>query len=84
MYKALRKDTKEEFAIKCLDMDLISDPFLIKSLKTEIDVMKRLKSENVVKYNYKYKKRMYDVIYETKMTYIVLELCPDGDLDRFI
>ena len=65
-------------------MDLISDPFLIKSLKTEIDVMKSLKSENVVKYNYIYKKRMYDVIYETKMTYIVLELCPDGDLDKFI
>ena len=53
-------------------------------MKTEIKVMKSLKSENVVKYNYIYKKRMYDVMYETKMTYIVLELCPDGDLDRFI
>ena len=84
MYKAVRKDSKEEFAIKCLDMNKISDAFLIKSLKNEINVMKSLKSENVVKYNYIYKKRMYDVIYETKMTYIVLELCPDGDLDRFI
>lgn len=29
-------------------------------------------------------KRMYDVIYETKNTHIVLEFCGDGDLDKFI
>lgn len=49
MYKALHKDTKEIFAIKSLDMNKIKDPFLLKSLKTEIDVMKSLKSEHVVK-----------------------------------
>lgn len=49
MYKALHKDSKEVYAIKSLDMNKIKDPFLLKSLKTEIDVMKSLKSENVVK-----------------------------------
>ena len=44
----------EEVAIKCMDMKLFKDPFLIESLKNEIHVMKKLTSKNVV--------QMYDVI----------------------
>ena len=59
-----------------MNMKLFKDPFLFDSLKTEISVMKKLHSENVVK--------MYEVIQEKDMTYIILEYCPDGDLSHFI
>lgn len=54
VYKGINQTTKEEVAIKCMDMKLFKDPFLIDSLKNEIHVMKKLTSPNVVK--------MYDVI----------------------
>jgi serine/threonine protein kinase len=38
--------------------------------------MKALKSQHVV--------RMYDFIEDSANYYIVLEFCPDGDLDHFI
>lgn len=46
------------------------------SLENEIRVMKELKSDNVV--------RMYHCENDKKTTYIILELCPDGDLRKFI
>lgn len=49
---------------------------MIESLKKEIHVMKILKSPNIVK--------MYDAIFTKQTTYIILELCPEGDLDKFI
>lgn len=46
------------------------------SLENEIQVMKELHSDNVV--------RMYHVESDKKTTYIILELCSDGDLRKFI
>jgi hypothetical protein len=30
------------------------------------------------------KNRIYDVLYDPKNTYMILEFCGDGDLDKFI
>ncbi len=48
----------------------------MKSLKNEIEVMKSLKSQHVV--------RMFDVLEDATTYYIVLEFCADGDLEHFI
>jgi serine/threonine protein kinase len=48
------EQTNEEVAIKCIDMAKLQNPLLIESLKTEINVMRELKSPNIV--------RLYDVI----------------------
>lgn len=46
------------------------------SLENEIKVMSELHSDNVV--------RMYHCEHDKKTTYIILELCGDGDLRKFI
>lgn len=38
--------------------------------------MKNLESTNVVK--------MYDVYFENNLTYMMIELCPDGDLESYL
>ena len=50
-----------------MEMIKLSDPYMLDSLEKEINVMKALKSPNIVK--------LYDVIREPKYTYIILELC---------
>jgi serine/threonine-protein kinase ULK/ATG1 len=52
------------------------DKFLLESLKTEILVMRKMTSQNVIK--------LYDVIEDSKTTYIILEYCNQGDLSKFI
>jgi len=49
---------------------------MLESLKNEINVMKELKSDHIVK--------MYDCQGDAKYTYIILEFCGDGDLSKFI
>ncbi|KAM3130266.1 hypothetical protein pb186bvf_017661 [Paramecium bursaria] len=69
VYKAKNSKTGEVAALKILDMKMFNDPFMIDSLKTEINVMKQLKSPNVV--------RMIDVYTNANksQTFMVIELC---------
>lgn len=76
VYKGKNVKTNEIVAIKCMDMSAFTDKFMLDSLKNEINVMKQLKSDNVVK--------LFDVLQDNKYTYIILEFCPDGDLNKFI
>jgi serine/threonine protein kinase len=46
------------------------------ALMTEIGVMKELKSENIV--------HLYDVVKTPPTTFMVLELCADGDLEGLL
>lgn len=76
VYKGKNQKTGEIVAVKCMDMKKLNDPYLLESLQKEISVMKKLTSEHVV--------RMYDVQGDKQTTYIILEFCPDGDLDKYI
>lgn len=53
-----------------------SDPFLVASLKTEIEVMNKLNSPHIVK--------LYEALETANNINMVLELCSDGDLDSLI
>ena len=46
------------------------------ALHKEINVMKSLNNEHIVK--------CLDVIPSKRYTYIVLEFCPDGDLTKYL
>jgi calcium-dependent protein kinase len=59
-----------------MDMSLFADQFMIDSLKTEIAVMKTLKSPYVV--------QMVDVFGDAQQTVIIIELCNGGDLRGYI
>lgn len=56
-----------------MDMSQFTDKVLIQALNTEIELMKNLKDEHLLK--------MQDAEIGKKYTYIVLELC-DGDLRK--
>ena len=49
VYKGKNQKTGEIVAVKCISMKLITDPYMVESLKKEISVMKQLTSPNVVK-----------------------------------
>ena len=71
------RNKKDLVAVKLIDMaKLNDDPFLLKSLDTEIEIMKMLKSENNLK--------LYDVFHGKDITYLILELCEGGNLDDYI
>lgn len=56
-----------------MDMSNFKDEVMIKALETEIDIMRNLKDEHIV--------RLEDSLIGPKVTYIILELC-DGDLRK--
>lgn len=76
VFKGKNAKTGELVAVKCMDMSAFTDDFMKTALETEINVMRELKSDNVV--------RMYHVESNQKTTFIILELCSDGDLRKFI
>lgn len=71
VYRVKKYSTGELVAVKEMDMSLFTDKALIEALKIEIELMKNLNDEHLLK--------MYESQHGTKYTYLVLELC-DGDL----
>lgn len=71
VYKVKKVSTGEFVAIKEMNMSLFTDKVLVAALKTEIELMKNLQDEHLL--------RLYDSNYGGKYTYLVLELC-DSDL----
>eukprot|EP01084_Bolivina_argentea_P267611 454319_1 len=65
---AQHKITNEESAIKIVDKRMCDK----RSLKTEIDILKKLDNEYIV--------HLYDVIETNKYLYIVMEKCEGGEL----
>ena len=64
---------KSQVAIKQMDLRFLeSDKYLKSQLKVEIEVLKRLKHNNIV--------RLIDVLQSSNSMYIITEFCKDGDL----
>lgn len=74
--KAISHPDNKVVAIKIIDTSKMSDPFLEQSLQTEIQVMKDMRSQNIVE--------LFEVFKFNHYLYMVLEFCPDGDLEHFI
>lgn len=76
VFKGKNAKTGEPVAVKCMDMSAFNDKFMKDALHNEIEVMRALKSDNVV--------RMFHVESTKDTTYIILELCAEGDLRKFL
>lgn len=64
-------ETSEPVAVKVIDKRLFSNAFNLKNLHCEIDIMKKVKHENIV--------GLHDVLQTNNNMYIITELC-DHDL----
>lgn len=63
-------------AVKVIDKKIFSNNYNVKSIQSEIDIMKKVDHENVVK--------LLNVYRTNNNMYIVTELCEDGDLRNYI
>lgn len=75
IYKGYNKITKEEVAIKKIEVNNVFK--LEKNIKREIEIHKSINHENIVK--------LYDVIFDTENhnIYLVMELCELGDFTKY-
>lgn len=72
VYKGRDERTGEAVAIKVIDMKMVTNEVQSFLLKNEISVLKKIDNLNILK--------MYDVFQTSNNTYIVTELCNQGDL----
>lgn len=63
-------------AVKVIDKKIFSNNYNVKSIQSEIDIMKKMDHENVVK--------LLDVYQTNNNMYIVTEFCEHGDLRNHI
>jgi serine/threonine protein kinase len=68
----IHRATGVKYAVKCLDLSLITSTEGLLQLRTEIDIMCQLDHPNIV--------RIREVYESTSAIYIVQELCLGGDL----
>jgi len=79
VYLAENRVNGAKYAVKMINRDhLLSmgEPRLVSALESEIQIMKQFEHENFV--------RLHDFFSSEKNFYLVLELCPGGDLSKFI
>lgn len=69
-------DGGEPVAVKVIDKKIFSNAYNVKNIQSEIDIMKKVSHENIV--------RLHDIYQTANNMYIVTELCPDGDLLRLL
>jgi len=73
VYHGVNEETKEEVAIKILDKSKLTEGSYAKdTFKSEIQINKKLKSANIIKF--------YDVHQTLNNFYIILELASGGTL----
>lgn len=63
-------------AVKVIDKKIFSNNYNVKSIQSEIDIMKKMDHNNIVK--------LLDVYQTNNNMYIVTEYCRDGDLRSYI
>jgi len=75
VYLSINKSTKQNVAIKKLEVDNIFK--LKKNIKRELELHKKINHANIIK--------LYNVIYNTQENtiYMILEYCKYGDLSKF-
>ncbi|CAD8062946.1 unnamed protein product [Paramecium sonneborni] len=72
VYKGIHNETKQPVAIKVINFQTLVTPISQSLLKNEINIIKQLNHENLMK--------VYEVFQTRNNTYIICELCSDGDL----
>jgi len=70
VYKGIKKDNGQEFAIKVIAKNQAEDDIAV--LRREIEIMKKLKHKNII--------QLYDVYEEDENIYIVVEIVTGGEL----
>ena len=76
VYLGKDKNTSKLVAIKIIETSAIQDEYCTKSLLNEVEIMKELKSPNIVS--------LYDVYFTKNNVYIIAEFCNGGDLRSYI
>ena len=74
VYKGYNIITGDTVAIKKIDLEMSST--MIKRLKMEIEIMKTLNHDNIVK--------LYDVFYDEYYAYLIMEYSYCGDLSKYL
>ncbi|KAL9643285.1 hypothetical protein ABK040_014741 [Willaertia magna] len=75
VFEGYRKDDKLPVAIKVIPRNKLNDK-LMRSLESEINVMKKIKSDYVIK--------LYEVHRSKRNFYLILEICYGGELNKFM
>ncbi|KAM3142202.1 hypothetical protein pb186bvf_005611 [Paramecium bursaria] len=77
VYKGVNEKTQEKVAIKMLSKEVINaDDYLREGLISEIKIMQKLKSPNIV--------QLMDVMETSNNYYIIQEFCDGGDFDDLL
>lgn len=76
VYLGKDKNSSKLVAIKIVETASIQDDYLTKSLVNEIEIMKEVKSPNIV--------NLYDVFFTKNNVYIITEFCNGGDLRSYL
>jgi serine/threonine-protein kinase ULK/ATG1 len=63
-------------AVKVIDKKLFLNTYNLKNIQSEIDIMKMVSHENIVK--------LHDIYQTSNNMYIITEYCEDGDLYHFL
>lgn len=74
VYKGYNVITDDIVAIKKIDLEMSST--MIKRLKMEVEIMKTLNHDNIVK--------LYDVFYDEYYAYLIMEYSHCGDLSKYL
>lgn len=69
-------ETSEPVAVKVIDKKIFSNAYNVKNIQSEIDIMKKVSHDNIV--------RLHDIYQTTNNMYIVTEFCQDGDLFKLL
>lgn len=76
VYRAVKKDTTEVCAIKCVEKAKLNSQIAENNIVTEIKLLKTLKHPHIVE--------MRDFLWDSKQIYIITEYCNGGDLSAYI
>jgi serine/threonine-protein kinase ULK/ATG1 len=69
-------ETVETVAVKVIDKKLFVNAYNLKNIQSEIDIMKKVSHENIVK--------LHDIYQTTNNMYIITEFCEEGDLYHYL
>jgi len=76
VYKCMHSKTKDVYAIKAISKEKVGDTKLMENLEQEISIMRDYLHPNIV--------QLFEHFSSSRYIYLVLEICPGGDLSKFI
>lgn len=76
VYLGQNDQTSEPVAIKVINRQSITDNYMYETLKSEVNILKNLNHQNIVK--------LYDVLDTVNNIYIITEYCNGGTLDELL